>query len=192
MVLYEVLEKVEDLPQLREFIGDCQRCKLSQGRKTIVFGSGNPKAEIVFVGEGPGADEDEQGLPFVGRAGQLLTDMIEKGLKIPRPDVYICNIIKCRPPQNRKPEKDEIAACRKFVERQIDSIRPRVICALGATAAETLLDTKEAMGRLRGRWYEFRGIPLIVTYHPAFLLRDPSKKSETWADLKMLLARISS
>jgi len=182
----------ESLEKIREDLGDCQRCKLFQGRKTIVFGSGNPKADIVFVGEGPGADEDEQGLPFVGRAGQLLTDMIEKGLKIPRPDVYICNIVKCRPPQNRKPEKDEIAACRQFVERQIDSIRPRIICALGATAAETLLDVKEAMGRLRGHWHEFRGFPLIVTYHPAYLLRDPSKKAETWADLKMLLARLSS
>lgn len=181
----------ETLEKIREDLGDCQRCKLSGGRKTIVFGSGNPKAEIVFVGEGPGADEDEQGLPFVGRAGQLLTDMIEKGLKIPRSEVYICNIVKCRPPQNRKPEKDEVAACRQFMERQIDAIHPRIICALGATAAETLLDTKESMGRLRGKWYEFHGIPLIVTYHPAFLLRDPSKKAETWSDLKMLLARLS-
>lgn len=179
---------METLEQIREDLGDCRRCKLSSGRKTIVFGSGNPKAELVFVGEGPGADEDAQGLPFVGRAGQLLTDMIEKGLKIPRPEVYICNIVKCRPPGNRKPERDEIAECRKFVERQIDAIRPRAICALGATAAETLLDVKESMGRLRGKWYEFHGIPLVVTYHPAFLLRDPTRKPETWADLKMLLS----
>jgi uracil-DNA glycosylase family 4 len=182
----------ETLDAIREDLGDCQRCKLCKGRKTIVFGSGNPHAELVFVGEGPGADEDAQGLPFVGRAGQLLTEMIEKGMKIPRPDVYICNIIKCRPPENRKPEKDEVAACRQFVERQIDAIRPRVICALGATAAETMLETKESMGRLRGRWFEFRGIPLVVTYHPAFLLRDPTRKRDTWEDLKLILARLRS
>jgi DNA polymerase len=182
----------QTLEQIREDLGDCRRCKLWKGRKSIVFGSGNPKAELVFVGEGPGADEDEQGLPFVGRAGQLLTDMIEKGLKIPRPEVYICNIVKCRPPGNRKPERDEVAACREFVERQIDSIHPRVICALGSTAAETLLDRREAMGRLRGRWYDFRGIPLMVTYHPAFLLRDPSRKAETWEDLKLILAHLKS
>jgi len=184
--------KQETLEQIRENLGDCRRCKLWQGRKNIVFGSGNPKAELVFVGEGPGADEDEQGLPFVGRAGQLLTDMIEKGLKIPRSEVYICNIVKCRPPGNRKPERDEVAACREFVERQIDSIRPRVICALGATAAETILASRESMGRLRGRWYEFRGVPVMVTYHPAFLLRDPSRKTETWADLKLILAQLGS
>jgi DNA polymerase len=180
----------ETLEQIREDLGDCRRCKLWQGRKNIVFGSGNPKAELVFVGEGPGADEDEQGLPFVGRAGQLLTDMIEKGLKIPRADVYICNIIKCRPPGNRKPERDEVAACRQFVERQLDAIRPRVLCALGSTAVETLLGSRESMGSLRGQWYEFHGIPLMVTYHPAFLLRDPSRKSETWADLKKILAHL--
>jgi DNA polymerase len=182
----------ETLEQIREDLGDCRRCKLWTGRKNIVFGSGNPKAGLVFVGEGPGADEDEQGLPFVGRAGQLLTDMIEKGLKIPRPDVYICNIVKCRPPGNRKPERDEVDACREFVERQIDAIRPRVICALGATAAETILGMRESMGRLRGRWYEFRGVPVMVTYHPAFLLRDPSRKSEAWADLKLVLARLGA
>jgi uracil-DNA glycosylase family 4 len=179
----------EPLEAVRKDLGDnCQRCKLSASRKSIVFGSGNEKAELVFVGEGPGADEDEQGLPFVGRAGQLLTDMIEKGMKIPRPDVYICNIVKCRPPQNRKPEPDEVAACRQFVERQIMAIRPKAVCALGATAAETLLGVKEPMGRLRGKQYEIGGIPLIVTYHPAFLLRDPSRKADTWADLKMLMA----
>jgi uracil-DNA glycosylase len=175
---------------------DCRRCKLWKGRKSIVFGSGNPKAQLVFVGEGPGADEDEQGLPFVGRAGQLLTEMIEKGMKIPRPDVYICNIVKCRPPDNRKPEKDEVAACRQFVERQIDAIRPRVICALGATAAETLLGVKQSMGSLRGRAYEFRGFPLIVTYHltyhPAFLLRDPTRKRDTWEDLKLVMTYLKA
>ena len=180
----------ETLEQIREDLGDCRRCKLWQGRTNIVFGSGNPRADLVFVGEGPGADEDKQGLPFVGRAGQLLTDMIEKGLKIPRADVYICNIIKCRPPGNRKPERDEVTACRQFVERQLDAIRPRVICALGSTAVETLLGTRGSMGSLRGQWYEFHGISLMVTYHPAFLLRDPSRKSETWADLKQILVRL--
>ncbi len=190
--LFAAVEPRETLEKIRKDLGDCQRCKLAGGRKTIVFGSGNPKAEIVFVGEGPGADEDEQGLPFVGRAGQLLTDMIEKGMKIPRPDVYICNIVKCRPPGNRKPERDEIAACRQFVERQLQSVRPRAICAMGATAAETLLGVKQSMGSLRGSWYEFAGIPLIVTYHPAYLLRDPSRKADTWEDLKMLLALLGS
>jgi uracil-DNA glycosylase family 4 len=185
--LFRVVAPPETLEAIREDLGDCRRCKLSMGRKKIVFGSGNPKAQLVFVGEGPGADEDEQGLPFVGRAGQLLTDMIEKGMNIPRPEVYICNIVKCRPPQNRKPEKDEVAECRQFVERQIDAIQPRVICALGATAAETMLDTRESMGKLRGRKFEFHGIPLLVTYHPAYLLRDPTKKRDTWEDLKMVL-----
>ena len=146
----------------------------------------------MFVGEGPGADEDRQGLPFVGRAGQLLTDMIEKGMGISRSEVYICNIIKCRPPDNRKPEKDEIAACRPFVERQLNAIQPRVICALGATAAETLLGVRQSMASLRGQWHEFHGFPLLVTYHPAFLLRDPSKKRESWADLKMIRAYLGS
>jgi uracil-DNA glycosylase len=182
----------ESLEQIRENLGDCKRCKLWKGRKSIVFGSGNPTAELVFVGEGPGADEDEQGLPFVGRAGQLLTDMIEKGLKIPRPEVYICNIVKCRPPGNRKPEREEVAACREFVERQIDAVRPRVICAMGSTAAETLLGSRDSMGSLRGRWHEFRGFPVMVTYHPAFLLRDPSRKADTWADLKMILAYMNA
>ncbi len=182
----------ETLAQIREDLGDCRRCKLWEGRKSIVFGSGNPQAELLFVGEGPGADEDAQGLPFVGRAGQLLTDMIEKGLKIPRPDVYICNIVKCRPPENRKPEKEEVAACRQFVERQIEAVRPRIVIALGATAAETLLDVRQSMASLRGQWHEFRGIPLLVTYHPAYLLRDPTKKPQTWEDLKMVLAYLQS
>ena len=182
----------ETLDAVRGDLGeDCRRCKLHRGRKTIVFGSGNPKAEVVFVGEGPGADEDEQGLPFVGRAGQLLTDMIEKGMKLRRPDVYICNIVKCRPPENRKPEKDEVAACREFVKRQLDAIRPKVICALGATAAETLLGVRQSMASLRGKAYEFHGIPLIVTYHPAFLLRDPTRKRDTWTDLKLVLGFLS-
>ena len=144
--LFAAVAPRETLEAIREDLGDCRRCKLSKDRKNIVFGSGNPKAQLVFVGEGPGADEDAQGLPFVGRAGQLLTEMIEKGMKIPRAEVYICNIIKCRPPDNRKPEKDEVAACRQFVERQLDAIQPRVVCALGATAAETLLGKRQSMG----------------------------------------------
>jgi uracil-DNA glycosylase family 4 len=188
--LFPAVSPGETLDEIRQDLGDCRRCKLSGGRKSIVFGSGNPKADLVFVGEGPGADEDEQGLPFVGRAGQLLTEMIEKGMKIPRPDVYICNIVKCRPPDNRKPEKDEVAACRQFVERQLDSIQPRVICALGATAAETLLGTRQSMGSLRGQWFVFHGFPLVVTYHPAFLLRDPTKKRDAWEDLKMIVAHL--
>jgi len=190
--LFDGLAPRETLEKIREDLGDGHRCKLWNGRKTIVFGSGNPQAELLFVGEGPGADEDEQGLPFVGRAGQLLTQMIEKGLKIPRPKVYICNIIKCRPPGNRKPERDEIAACRQFVERQIDSVQPRAIVALGATAVETLLGTRQSMGSQRGRWHEFHGIPLMVTYHPAFLLRDPNRKPDAWEDLKKVLALLQS
>lgn len=191
--LFTVVEPRETLEEIQRDLGeDCRRCKLWKGRKTIVFGSGNPNAELVFVGEGPGAYEDEQGLPFVGRAGQLLTEMIEKGLKIPRPAVYICNIVKCRPPNNRKPERDEVAACRGFVERQLNAIQPRAVCALGATAAETLLGTRESMGSLRGRWFEFKGFPLIVTFHPAYLLRDPSKKRDAWTDLKAIIAFLNS
>ena len=190
--LFSASSSGESLSAIQEDLGDCRRCKLWKDRSNIVFGSGNPKAELVFVGEGPGADEDRQGLPFVGRAGQLLTNMIEKGMGIPRPEVYICNIVKCRPPENRKPEKDEIATCRQFVERQLNAIQPRVICALGATAAETLLGVRQSMASLRGQWHEFQGFPVLVSYHPAFLLRDPSKKRESWADLKMLLAYLNS
>lgn len=190
--LFDSVAPRETLEAIREDLGDCHRCKLAGGRKTIVFGSGNPRAELLFVGEGPGADEDEQGLPFVGRAGQLLTQMIEKGMKIPRPDVYICNVVKCRPPENRKPEKDEVAACRQFVERQIDAVKPRAIVVLGATAVETLLGLHQSMGSLRGRWQEFHGIPLMITYHPAFLLRDPNRKPEAWEDLKKVMALLNS
>ena len=190
--LFAAVARRETLAEIREDLGDCRRCKLWEGRKLIVFGDGNPNAALAFVGEGPGADEDEQGLPFVGRAGQLLTDMIEKGMKLSRRDVYICNIIKCRPPGNRKPEKDEVAACRQFVERQLEAIRPQVICALGATAAETLLGVRESLGKLRGQWHEFRGMPLLVTYHPAFLLRDPAKKGEAGADLNKILTYLKS
>ncbi len=182
----------ETLEEIRADLGECTRCALHAGRRTIVFGSGNPDAQVVFVGEGPGADEDAQGLPFVGRAGQLLTEMIDntaRQMKVPlrREHVYICNVIKCRPPGNRTPQKEEIETCSPFLLRQLEAIRPRAIVALGATAARALLGTAEAMARLRGRWFDFRGSRLLVTYHPAYLLRDPSKKREAWQDLQMLL-----
>ncbi len=182
----------ETLEQVREDLGECTRCKLHATRTHIVFGSGNPKAEVVFVGEGPGADEDAQGLPFVGRAGQLLTEMINNSaqrLKAPlrREHVYICNVIKCRPPNNRTPERDEVEECSPFLLRQLDAIKPRVIVALGATAARMLLGVNEAMHRLRGQWFDYRGSKLLVTFHPAYLLRDPSKKKEAWEDMRELL-----
>lgn len=189
--LFQAVAPRETLEQIRADLGECTRCKLHAGRNTIVFGSGNPNAEVVFVGEGPGADEDAQGLPFVGRAGQLLTEMINKSaerMNVPmrREHVYICNVVKCRPPNNRTPEKDEIDACSPFLLRQLDAIRPRAIVVLGATAVRTLLNTGEPMARLRGRWFDFRGARLLVTYHPAYLLRDPSKKREAWEDMQML------
>jgi DNA polymerase len=172
---------------IREDIGDCTRCRLhKQGRKQIVFGVGNPNAELMFIGEAPGADEDQQGEPFVGRAGQLLTNMI-KAMGLRREDVYIANIIKCRPPGNRTPERDECETCSPFLMRQIEAIGPKAIVALGAVAAKTLLAINAPMSELRGRWYDFRGTKLAVTYHPAFLLRDPRQKKETWKDLQMVM-----
>ncbi|MGH9468159.1 MAG: uracil-DNA glycosylase [Terriglobales bacterium] len=171
---------------------DCQRCKLAGlGRHTIVFGSGNPKAELVFVGEGPGADEDLQGVPFVGRGGQLLTDMIEKGMGLRRAEVYICNVVKCRPPGNRTPEADEIAACSPFLLRQLRTIAPRMVCALGATAAQLLRPYRGPLGGVRGRIHDLPledfATKLVVTYHPAYLLRDPSQKREAWKDLQLIM-----
>ena len=181
-------DPVAALEAIREEIGpDCTRCKLAKlGRKQIVFGVGDPRAELMFVGEGPGADEDEQGEPFVGRAGQLLNKMIEAmGLK--RSDVYIANVVKCRPPGNRTPEPDECATCSPFLLRQIDTIRPKAIVALGATASKALLQINENMATMRSRSYEFRGSKLFVTYHPAYLLRDPRQKAETWKDLQQVM-----
>jgi len=173
------------LAAIRTDIGDCTRCKLhTMGRTQIVFGVGNPDADLMFVGEAPGADEDIQGFPFVGRAGQLLTDIIEKGLKIPRADVYIANVIKCRPPGNRNPEQDEVDTCEPFLFRQIDVVQPKVIVALGTFAARTLLRTLDPISRLRGRMYDYRGAKLIPTFHPAYLLRNPSSKREVWEDMK--------
>jgi len=183
-------DSASSLRLIREDLGDCTRCRLhKQGRKQIVFGVGNPNAELMFIGEAPGADEDEQGEPFVGRAGQLLNNMI-KAMGIRREDVYIANIIKCRPPGNRTPERDECETCSPFLMRQIEAIRPRAIVALGAVAAKTLLAINAPMSELRGRWYDFRGTKLAVTYHPAFLLRDPRQKKEAWKDLQMVMKEL--
>lgn len=173
------------LQEIREVLGECTRCKLHPGRKHIVFGAGNPEADLVFIGEGPGADEDEQGEPFVGRAGQLLTRMIE-AIGLTREEVYIGNIIKCRPPGNRAPEADEIAACEPFLIGQLKAIQPKIICALGSVAAQTLLKTKEPISKLRGRLFDVQGIPLLPTFHPAYLLRNPHEKKTAWEDLKLL------
>jgi uracil-DNA glycosylase family 4 len=182
---------IESLDDIRADLGDCTRCKLHFKRNKIVFGSGNPKAEVVFVGEGPGADEDLQGLPFVGRAGQLLTQMIDKsaermGVALRRDDVYICNVVKCRPPENRTPERDEMETCSPFLLRQLAAIKPRAIVVLGATAARALLGKNEPMHRLRGQWFDYQGSKLLVTFHPAYLLRDPNKKKEAWEDMQQL------
>jgi uracil-DNA glycosylase len=173
----------ESLESIRGFIGDCTRCKLAKGRKNIVFGQGNPKAALMFVGEAPGADEDEQGLAFVGRAGQLLTKIIE-AIGLTRDDVFIANVIKCRPPQNRNPEPDEIGACQPFLERQIDSIRPKVLVGLGKFGGQWLLKTAEPISKIRGRFGDYKGIKVMPTYHPAFLLRNPAAKKEVWEDMK--------
>ncbi len=175
----------ETLEQVHADLGDCRRCKLAPMRRHIVFGSGNPKAELMFVGEAPGADEDAQGLPFVGRAGQLLTKIIE-AIEMKREEVYICNILKCRPPENRNPESDEIASCEPFLFRQIASIKPRVICALGTFGAQTLLRTKEPISRLRGQFMDYRGAKLMATFHPAYLLRNPNEKRKVWEDVQKI------
>ena len=175
---------------IREDLGECTRCRLAkQGRKQIVFGVGNPRTELMFIGEAPGADEDQQGEPFVGRAGQLLNNMI-KAMGLRREDIYIANIIKCRPPGNRTPERDECETCSPFLMRQIEAIHPKVIVALGAVAAKTLLAINAPMSELRGHWYDFRGTRLAVTYHPAFLLRDPRQKGEAWKDLQMVMREL--
>ena len=185
-----VTDPAQALRLIREDLGDCTRCRLSkQGRKQIVFGVGNPNAELMFIGEAPGADEDQQGEPFVGRAGQLLNNMI-KAMGLRREDVYIANIIKCRPPGNRTPERDECETCSPFLMRQIAAIKPKAIVALGAVAAKTLLAINAPMSEFRGRWFDFRGTKLAVTYHPAFLLRDPRQKKETWKDLQMVMKEL--
>lgn len=173
------------LESIRTELGDCRRCKLHPNRRQIVFGTGDPTAKLVFVGEAPGRDEDLQGEPFVGQAGQLLTRIIQ-AIQLRREEVYITNIIKCRPPENRNPQPDEIAACEPFLIKQLVAIRPRMICALGTFAAQTLLKTEEKISTLRGRFHRYQGIPLMPTYHPAFLLRNPGSKKEVWEDMKKI------
>src|SRR3989441_4623825 len=187
--LFEESDKIlgDTLLKTREDLGECTRCKLHKTRHKIVFGDGSPKADLVFIGEGPGADEDAQGLPFVGRAGKLLTQMIE-AMGLGRGDVYICNVVKCRPPENRQPEEDEVRTCSPFLFRQIDVIAPKVIVCLGAVAAKTLLQTNRGISQFRGEWLEYRGRKLLATYHPAYLLRNPPAKSEVWKDLQKVMA----
>jgi len=184
----------DTLERIRADIGDCTRCRLCKGRNKIVFGVGDPEARLVFVGEGPGADEDEQGIPFVGRAGQLLTQMIEntsakEGIPLKRENVYICNVVKCRPPENRTPEPDEMEICGQYLFRQLSAIKPKAICALGSTSAKALLGGKDGVTKLRGKWHKWRDIPLMVTYHPSYLLRpyNQNAKRESWEDLKKVL-----
>jgi uracil-DNA glycosylase len=179
----------ETLLQIREDLGECTRCKLHKTRNKIVFGDGSAKAQLVFVGEGPGADEDAQGLPFVGRAGKLLTQMIE-AMGLRRNNVYICNVVKCRPPGNRQPEPDEVQKCSPFLFRQLDVLQPKVIVCLGATAAQTLLQTNRSISHFRGQWMDFRGYKMLATYHPAYLLRNPAAKGEVWKDLQKVMAEL--
>jgi DNA polymerase len=187
-VVVSILEKCGSLDEVREVLGDCKRCKLGGlGRRQVVFGVGNPAADIMFVGEGPGADEDLQGEPFVGKAGQLLTKIIEGGMGMRRSDVYIANVVKCRPPQNRDPEPDEIETCRPFLESQIRLIAPKVIVTLGRFAAQTLLNTSTGMMKLRGKWQDYNGTPVMPTFHPAYLLRNPADKRATWQDIQEVL-----
>ena len=184
------LEATRNLEELRTHIGDCRRCKLAPYRTHLVFGVGNPRARLVFVGEAPGRDEDLQGEPFVGRAGQLLTEIITKGMKLRREDVYIANVIKCRPPDNRNPEPDEVASCEPFLLRQLELIGPEVIVALGKFAVQTLLRVKTPITQLRGRWYDYHGIKLMPTFHPAYLLRNPADKRLVWQDIQKVMLEL--
>ena len=184
----EFAERTDRLRVICADVARCARCaELASSRTQTVFGSGNPTSELVFVGEGPGADEDAQGLPFVGRSGKLLTDMIEKGMGIPRDSVFICNVVRCRPPQNRNPRPDEAAACRPFLDATLDVVRPKFICCLGSIAAKNLLDVDVPIGRLRGKVHDYRGMKVVCTYHPAYLLRNPPAKKDAWADLQLLM-----
>jgi len=187
---YPGLVQTGDLAALRNFIGDCQRCKLAQMRTNLVFGVGNPHAELMFVGEGPGAEEDAQGEPFVGRAGQLLTDIIERGMGLRRAEVYICNVVKCRPPENRNPEPDEVAACEPFLFRQIELVKPKVIVGLGTHAVHALLKIKTPISKLRGNWQQVLGVRMMPTFHPAYLLRNPGDKRLVWADIQEVMKEL--
>ena len=182
--------ELKTLDELRSEIGDCRRCKLCAGRTHLVFGTGNPRARLMFVGEGPGRDEDLQGEPFVGRAGQLLNDIITKGMGLKRQDVYIANVVKCRPPDNRNPEPEEVAACEPFLKKQIDLIQPEIIVSLGKFAVQTLLQSKGPITRLRGQWHEYHGIKLMPTFHPAYLLRNPADKRLVWEDIKKVIKEL--
>jgi DNA polymerase len=184
--------KEDMLKIVHQEMANCQLCPLGKTRKNLVFGVGNPEAKIVFVGEAPGADEDEQGIPFVGRAGQLLTDIIVKGMKLERKNVYICNILKCRPPGNRNPQPDEISKCEPFLKKQLQIISPKIICALGTFAAKTLLKTDIPISALRGRFHSYEGIKLMPTYHPAYLLRNPSAKKQVWEDVQMIMKEVKA
>jgi DNA polymerase len=187
-------ERIGSLDEVREQLGDCRRCPLSEGRHSIVFGDGNPNAAILFIGEGPGAEEDKRGLPFVGRAGELLTRMIERGMGMPRSEVYICNIVKCRPPGNREPLANEIAACRPFLDAQIDAVAPRVIVTLGRPATSVLLGRDVSITRMRGVWQDYRGFPVLPTFHPAFILRQYTEENRrlVWQDLQAAKARATA
>jgi uracil-DNA glycosylase len=178
------------LEELRAHIGDCRRCKLAPHRTHLVFGVGNPRARLVFVGEAPGRDEDLRGEPFVGRAGQLLTEIITRGMKLRREDVYIANVIKCRPPENRNPEPDEVTSCEPFLLRQLELIGPEVIVALGKFAVQTLLRSKTPITQMRGRWYDYHGIKLMPTFHPAYLLRNPGDKRLVWEDIQKVMREL--
>ena len=178
---------LRSLEELRDSIGDCRRCKLWRGRTNLVFGEGSPKARLVFVGEGPGRQEDLEGRPFVGEAGKLLTKIIEDGMRVKREDVYICNIVKCRPPDNRDPEADEIAACMPFLKKQLDLIRPQVVCTLGRIAAQGLLGREFRITHERGKWVFLGDTPLMPTFHPAYLLHNPSAKRQVWEDVKEIM-----
>jgi len=184
------VRQADSLEALRAHIGDCRRCKLCRGRTHIVFGVGNPDADLMFVGEGPGHDEDLQAEPFVGRAGQLLTEIITKGMKLRRADVYIANVVKCRPPNNRNPEPDEIARCLPFLARQVELVQPKVIVALGTFAAQTLLGVRTPITRMRGTWHEYQGVKVMPTFHPAYLLRNPADKKLVWADIKQVMREL--
>jgi DNA polymerase len=186
-----VISPDKELKSLKNILIDCKRCKLCEQRTQIVFGTGNAKASLVFVGEGPGADEDAQGEPFVGRAGQLLTKMIN-AMGLSRAEVYICNVVKCRPPNNRDPEADEIAACEPFLKQQLDIIKPRIIVGLGRYACQTLLKTNTPMSKIRGQWQHYEGIKFMPTFHPAYLLRNPPAKKEVWEDLQAVMRELES
>jgi DNA polymerase len=185
----DIAGRVEQLAALGQSVEGCTRCRLAEGRHKVVFGSGNPRADLMFIGEGPGAEEDRQGLPFVGAAGELLTRMIQ-AIEMTRQDVYIANVVKCRPPGNRDPQPDEIAACRGYLERQIALVQPKLIVALGKIAAQTLLGNESPVGRMRGQWHQLGGIPMMVTYHPAALLHNPALKRPTWEDLQLVRDRL--